>query len=319
MLRMIHRALVPAHLLGDIGAAIGLDTVELIPYDPHGIPLADSAGSVAFFRWWLSEEDGDRLIEQHPTLAWLHTGSAGVDHILTERFRAAGLILTNSAGVHAPSIAEWVVAMMLLVEKDLPAMLQQQLARTWRKVERAELGGRRVTIVGTGHIGSEIARRLRPFGCRLTGVRRSGQEHPDFDHVERAENLSEALAGTDWLILAVPLSAETRGLIGAEALRSLPAGARIVNVARGEIVVEEALVEALQSGRLAGAVLDVFETEPLPDDHPLWTLPGVFVLPHTTWRSPEVKRRQVELFAGNMRRFVAGEPMKNVVDVTRGY
>jgi phosphoglycerate dehydrogenase-like enzyme len=316
---MIHRALVPAHLLGDLRAAIGTDAIDLIPYDPAGIPLAESEGSVAFFRWWLSEKDGDRLIEEHPTLEWLHTGSAGVDHIITERFRAAGLILTNSAGVHAPSIAEWVVAMMLLVEKDLPTMLRQQQARTWLKVERAELGKRRVTIVGTGRIGSEIARRLRPFGCRLTGVRQSGQDHPDFDRVEGAGRLRSALADTDWLILAVPLSLQTRGLIDAEALRSLPAGARIVNVARGEVVVEEALIDALRAGRVAGAVLDVFETEPLPADHPLWTLPAVFILPHTTWRSPEVKRRQVELFAENMRRFAAGKPLKNVVDADRGY
>lgn len=279
----------------------------------------DSAGSEALFRWWLSVEQGDKLIRDHPKMRWIHTGSAGVDHILTPTFLQANLLLTNSAGVHAVSIAEWVLAAILALEKDLPGLLEQQSAGAWQKVERDELTGKRIVILGGGQIATEIALRLRPFGVRLVCVRRSAKEQPHFDETFPVSALRVAVRDADWLILTLPLTPATRGIVSDEVLKLLPARSRVVNVSRGEILDQEALLEALREKRIAGAVLDVFTAEPLPADHPLWSMPNVMVWPHTTGNSPAVRRREIELFSENLRRFVEGEPLLNVVDTAAGY
>lgn len=292
--------------------------VELVPYDTNGVPLRDASGAVALFRWWLSTERGDQLIDEYP-LRWIHSGSAGVDHILTDAFRNRSITLTNSSGVHAPSIAEWVVLTMLFFEKDLGTMLRQQRERVWEKVERPELSTRTVGIIGAGAIATEIAKRLKSFGPRLLSIRRSAKEHPLFDEVIPVAQLKEAASRVDWLIVAVPLSAETRHLVDRDVLASMKPEGRIINVARGEIVEEPALIEALRDRRIGGAIIDVVESEPPAGDHPFWDLPNVLLLPHTTWRSPEVKTRQLELFVDNLQRFVRGDSLRNVVDVARGY
>jgi phosphoglycerate dehydrogenase-like enzyme len=241
-----------------------------------------------------------------------------VDHILTSLFRERDIILTNSSGVHAPSIAEWVVLAMLAQEKQLAVMFRQQQERVFEKVQRDELGSKRVVILGMGHIAGEIASRLKPFGVHLTAVRRRGGESDLFDRVTTLSD-RDALARADWLIIALPLTPETRGLVDADFLSVLPSHCRIVNVARGEIVVEGALLNALSSGAIGGAVLDVFVREPLPPDHPLWSMENVLVLPHTTWRSPQVHQRQISLFVENLRRYRNGEPLLNRVDPQTGY
>lgn len=309
------KALIPAHFAAELRQRTGHLDTQLIPYDKKGVPMQDATGATAFFRWWLSEEQGDAVIRNFPDLRWIHSGSAGIDHILTPTFRASGIVLTNSSGVHAPSIAEWVSGWIIAVEKDFAAMISQQRERVWEKVERDELSSKHVVILGGGHIGSEIARRLRPFGVKLTCVRRTSEAHRDFDETRDVAELREAVATCDWLIVAIPLTAASRGMISREVLAAMPPTARIVNVARGEIINEAALLHALEERRIAGAVLDVFEEEPLPADHELWSLPGVVVLPHTTWRSPLVKERQLALFADNLQRFVRGEALVNVVDV----
>jgi phosphoglycerate dehydrogenase-like enzyme len=308
------RTLVPAHFQPQIAPRVtGLD-LDLVPYDKEGRPATDAAGASVLFRWWLSPEQGDRLLDEHP-LRWIHTGSAGVDHILTPAFRRRNPVLTNSSGVHAPSIAEWVVLGMLAQEKGFGRMLQQQREQRFEKTQADELGGKEVVILGGGSIASEVATRLRPFGVRLTCVRRRSDPHPLFDRVATLDAVEEA----DWLIIALPLTEKTRRLVNRRLLERLPERCRIVNVARGEVMDEEALIEALRGRRVAGAVLDVFEQEPLPPEHPFWHMPEVIVLPHTTWRSPQVQERQLALFVENLRRFVAGEPLLNVVDVDAGY
>ncbi|MCA1731990.1 MAG: D-2-hydroxyacid dehydrogenase [Acidobacteria bacterium] len=316
---MENRILVPGHFereLRDRTAGLG---TELVPYDESGVPQSDSSGASALFRWWLSEEQGDRLIAEHPSLEWIHSGSAGVDHILTPRFRSSSILLTSSAGVHAPSIAEWVVGAMLQAVKDFPAMRLQQTERRFEKVQRPELVGQRALFVGTGRIATEIAARLAPFGLLLSGVRRSGSEHPLISDVLPPAKLRDAAASADWLIVTAPLTSETNGIIGRDVIAALPPRARVINVSRGELVDEDALLDALRTHALAGAILDVFRVEPLPPDHPFWGMDQVMVLPHTTWRSPQVRGRQIDLFVDNLRRFLASEPLRNVVDVERGY
>ncbi|HUF17607.1 MAG TPA: D-2-hydroxyacid dehydrogenase [Thermoanaerobaculia bacterium] len=312
------RVLIPAHFENDLTELALQCGVELIPYDEDGQLTRNGAGARALFRWWLSADQGDCLIREYP-LEWIHTGSAGVDHILTPAFRERTIVLTNSAGVHAPSIAEWVVAMILASEKQLREMFHHQRERRWEKVERNELAGKRILIVGGGRIATEIATRLRPFGVTVTALRRNPVPAVAFDSVLPVSDLYRAAKTSDWLVIAVPLTEETRGLIGRDVFEALPPQARLINVARGEVVDETAMLDALRRGRLAGAVLDVFDEEPLPSDHPFWTMESVVVLPHTTWRSPLVRARQVALFSRNLRSFARGEPLENVVDPARGY
>ncbi|MCM2317392.1 MAG: D-2-hydroxyacid dehydrogenase [Thermoanaerobaculia bacterium] len=316
---MTLKALVPAHFVDELREPARAIGATLIGYDQHAVPAEPCRDAVALFRWWLSSEAGDRLVREHPALRWVHTGSAGVDHILTPSFRASGITLTNSAGVHAPSIAEWVVALILAEAKGLDAIFGQQREHVWKATRSEEIGGRHALILGGGQIAREIASRLRAMGVRVTAVTRSGLPSGDFDAVAGVASLRSLCGSADWLILAAPLTEETRGIISAGMIAALPSRARIVNVARGELVDERAMLEALTERRIAGAILDVFEQEPLPADHPFWAMDSVRVLPHTTWRSEQVHARQLALFLDNLGRYVRGEPLRNIVDPTRGY
>ncbi|MGH9457725.1 MAG: D-2-hydroxyacid dehydrogenase [Thermoanaerobaculia bacterium] len=311
------RILVPGHFRADLERALADLGPDLVGYDEAGAPEAGSAGTVALFRWWLTTEQGERLLEDHPSIRWVHSGSAGVDHILTPRLREREIVLTTSAGVHAPSIAEWVVAAMLAAMKNLPDMARRQRERRFEKVARPELTGQTVVFFGAGHIATAIAERLAPFGVRMRAVRRSGERHAVIREIAPA--LAPACRDADWLIVAAPLTPDTARAVDAEVLAALPSSARLINVSRGELVDEPALVDTLRDGRIAGAILDVFAEEPLPAGHPFWAMENVLVLPHTTWRSPNVRQRQIDLFAENVRRFADGRELLNVVDLERGY
>lgn len=316
---MTVKALVPAHFVPELQERAEALGVTLVPYDKEGVPQGDSSGSSILFRWWLTVEQGDEIVRRHPDLKWVHTGSAGVDHILTPAFRQADLFLTNSTGVHAASIAEWSVAAILALEKDLPLMLRQQRDRVWEKVTRDELPGKHGVILGAGQIATEIAARLRPFGLRLTCVRRREGNHPLFDRTMPIDRVREAAVDADWLIVTLPLTAVTRGIVDDSLLRTVPPRCRILNVSRGEVIDQRALVRALDEKRIAGAVLDVFATEPLPANDPLWAMENVIILPHTTGFSPKVRRKEIDLFADNLGRYVRDEPLRNVVDQSAGY
>lgn len=313
------KLLVPQHFQSDLERH--LPQFELVPYDAAGTPLADSSGIEGFFRWWLSGERGDEILESHPSLRWIHTGSTGVDHILTPAFLRLRPLLTNSAGVHAPSIAEWVVMAMLAMRKGFPALLAQQRDRIWESVQRPEIAGSTVLFFGAGHIAQAIAKRLRPFGVTSIAARksRSANATEPFDSLIPIGAIDDALAAADYVVLALPLTSETKDVLHAGRIARLKPNAVVVNVSRGEIVDEAALIRALQTRSIEGAILDVFREEPLPAISPFWGLENVYVLPHTTWRSPEVRGRQIELFAENAKRLVAGETLHNVVDVDAGY
>jgi phosphoglycerate dehydrogenase-like enzyme len=316
---MAIKALVPMNLLSELSDGLaGLD-VNLVPYDQEGRPRQDSPDAEILFLYWLTPQQTDQLLGTHPQLQWVHTGSAGVDHVITPAMLRSKVMLTKSAGVHARSIAEWSVLGILALEKGLARTLNQQRDHVWQKTERDELAGKRVVILGAGEIASEIATRLRPFGVQLVCVRRHTELHPLFDETYSTSQWHQAVRDADWLVIALPLTRETRGLVDEQFLRSLPAKCRLLNVARGEIVDQKALVEILTQRRIAGAVLDVFAEEPLPANHPLWSMPEVMVWPHTTAHSPQSKRRQIELFLDNLRRYARRQPLLNVVDLAAGY
>ncbi|MCT7353693.1 D-2-hydroxyacid dehydrogenase [Streptomyces sp. 15-116A] len=249
-----------------------------------------------------------------PRPRWVHTASAGVDHLMCPELAASDTVVTNARGVFDGPIAEYVAALVLALAKDLPRTLELQRERTWRHRESRRLAGTRAVVVGSGPIGRAIARTLKALDVTtaLVGRRpRTGIHGPD--------DLDRLIARADWVIAAAPLTERTRGMFDARRFDVMQPSAHFINIGRGPLVVEEALAEALRRRWIAGAALDVFETEPLGPESPLWEVPGLIVSPHMSgdtigWRD-ELGAQFVELYE----RWAAGQPLVNVVDKQRGY
>ncbi|HET7473488.1 MAG TPA: D-2-hydroxyacid dehydrogenase [Candidatus Limnocylindrales bacterium] len=285
-------------------------------------------------RGWLSSEAFDRLLARAPRLNYVHSASAGVERALTPAARARGIVITNARGVFSRPIAEYVLMMILAVSRRLPGLLELQRERTWQPLEGVELRDVTVGIVGLGSIGRAVGALATAFGCRVIAVRRRSEEGTRssaaddetrsfgelmLDRVGGPEAMPELLAESDFVVLAAPLTPETERMIDAPALDAMKANAWLINVARGALIDERALLDALRDGRIGGAVLDTFREEPLAPTSPFYDLPNVIVTPHTSWSSGRVLDRSVELFCDNLRRYAAGEPLLNVVDPTAGY
>jgi phosphoglycerate dehydrogenase-like enzyme len=290
-------------------------------------------------RGWLSSDAFDRLLVRAPHLAWVHSATSGVERALTPAALERGLVVTNARGVFSRPIAEYVLMMILAVSRRLPQLLELQRERTWQPLEGAELRDVTVGIVGLGSIGRAVGALATAFGCRVVAVRRrpdgdggdgasAGRRDDDaspslgevmLDRVGGPETLPELLAESDFIVLAAPLTPETQDMINAETLAMVKPGAWLINVARGRLIDERALLRALRDGPLGGAVLDTFRDEPLPPLSSFYDLDNVILTPHTAWSSGRVLDRSVELFCDNLRRFAAGEPLLNVVDPDAGY
>lgn len=260
-------------------------------------------------------------VRKAPRLQWLHVFNAGVDHPIYDEMIARGVCLTTSAGTTAVPIAQSAIAGLLMLARNFPRWLAAQQERRWDPARTPDfprdLAGQTVVVYGLGGIGSEIARLARALGLKVIGVRRSPLKPGDpVDELHPPQQLDALLARADWLVIASPLTAETRGLINAARLARLPRGARFINIGRGEIIDEPALIEALRSGHIAGAYLDVFEKEPLPEDSPLWTLPNVIVSPHNSAASSGNDERIFRLFLDNLGRWHRKESLINVAQTT---
>jgi phosphoglycerate dehydrogenase-like enzyme len=255
-------------------------------------------------------------VQEAPSVRWVQLPTAGSDGWGPIR---PDMDLTKASGVFGIPIAEWVLGTMLMLTRNLHLYRDQQLQSLWlERPGAAEIFGSTVGIVGLGDLGREIARRASAFGCRVLGTRRTAGAPCDF--VDAVLPLDEMLPQVDFLVLAMPGTAETRGMISAERLGRMRRGAYLVNVGRGATVDEEALVEALKSGHLAGAALDVTTVEPLPPTSPLWQMEQVIIAPHTSGRSPAANAdRRTAIFIDNLRRFMAGDPLTNLVDRQAGY
>lgn len=295
----------------------------VLPADPAG-RLPDEVCArveLAFFSSDVFPEYSRQFfstVRKAPRLAWLHVFNAGVDHPIYAEMMRRGARLTTSSGSTAVPIAQTAITGMLMLARNFPRWLAAQRRHEWNPARFAEaprdLSEQRVLILGLGSIGNEIARLAKVLGMPVTGIRRSGRHLGDHaDAVVPPGQLDALLPQADWLVIACPLTDETRGLITAERLQRLPAGARVVNVARGEIVDEPALIAALQSGHLAGAYLDVFAQEPLPESSPLWEMPNVLVTPHNSAAAAGNDGRVYDMFVGNLRRWLRGEPLLNEV------
>jgi phosphoglycerate dehydrogenase-like enzyme len=257
-------------------------------------------------------------------LRWIHSPAAGVGGMLFPEMVNGPVQITNSRGMSADTIAEHVLAVILAMFRRLPHALRCQAARDWAQDAIGQEGNRmiagsRVLIVGLGAIGGAVARRLALLGALVTGVRRRQAQASDGVRVEPASRLHDLLPDADVVVIAAPHTSETRGLIGPRELSAMSRDAILVNVSRGQLVDEPALVEALRAGTIAGAALDVFRDEPLPPDSAFWALPNVLITPHTSGFRPDHWDAATSLFADNLRRFEAGEPLLNVVDKRAGY
>ncbi|WP_435868962.1 D-2-hydroxyacid dehydrogenase [Actinomadura coerulea] len=251
---------------------------------------------------------------------WVHIASAGVDRLMFPGLIDSDTVVTNSRGVFDEPIAEYVLGLVLAFAKDLHTTFRLQGERRWRHRETERITGARALVVGTGPIGRAIGRRLSAAGLAVSGAGRTARDaDPDLGVVHPMERLGEALAGADYVVLAAPLTPQTRGMIDAAALERMRPSARLVNVGRGGLVAEDDLVRALRAGRIAGAALDVFEDEPLPASSPLWDMPGVIVSPHMSGDVVGWRDELVRLFADNLGRYVSGRPLRNVVDKRLGY
>jgi phosphoglycerate dehydrogenase-like enzyme len=249
-----------------------------------------------------------------PRPRWVHTASAGVDHLMCPELAASDTVVTNARGVFDRPIAEYVAALVLAMAKDLPTTLRLQGERTWRHRESMRVAGTRACVVGSGPIGRAVVSTLEALGITTALVGRTARPG-----VHGPEELDRLLAGADWVVAAAPLTEDTRGMFGARRFALMRPSARFVNVGRGQLVVEDDLVEALTARRIAGAALDVLSHEPLAPDSALWEVPGLIVSPHMSgdtigWRD-ELGAQFVELFES----WAAGGPLANVVDKKRGY
>jgi glyoxylate/hydroxypyruvate reductase A len=299
--------------------------------DHKGAPLERTPDQEARWRQLLREADIlfdfdqthlEDLPEVAPNVRWIQATSSGIGPFVQRMgyaSRMPGTVFTRASGVHAQPLAEFCVMVMLMFRKGLHRVMRDQERKHWERYAGTDLEGRTLVVVGLGGVGREVVRMAKALRMRVVGVDRPGYLFdPDalpLDEFHPAGELHAVLGEAEHLVLIAPHTPETEGMIGARELALMPPGAVFINISRGALVDEEALMEALRSGHLAGAGLDVFAEEPLPPDSPFWEMPNVLVSPHSASTSDRENRRLTDLFCENLRRFLSGEPLINVLDL----
>jgi D-2-hydroxyacid dehydrogenase (NADP+) len=262
------------------------------------------------------------VISRAPKLKWVQVMSAGVDKFLDDEFRQSSVIITNVSGIHTTPIGEIVLELMLMFAKQAPLCFQLKQEKQWKRFMPTVLRSKTVGIVGLGNIGREVARLAKAFGMKVVATRRSAKRvarAKDVDILLPREQLPRLLSESDFVVLSLPFTSETNKLIGEKELRTMKPTAYLINVARGNIVDEEALIWALDERWLAGAGLDVFATEPLPADSRLWEFPNIIFSPHIAGGMEDYNIRATELFCKNLSHYLSGENLLNVIDKKKGY
>lgn len=286
-----------------------------------GSVSGDPSDAEIFIAWGLQGETIEPIVAAAKDLRWFHLMSAGVESLLFPVMLEREIILTNARGVFAVPISESVLAVMLLAAKRLLKNFTNNQRRHWERVPRIELTGQTAGILGLGMIGSEVARKLACIGMRVIALKRRPNVSSDFEAemIFGPESLGDFLSQCDWVIACAALTRETQNMLGEAEFKMMKPTAWFVNVARGEIADESALLHALDEEWIAGACLDAFAQEPLPLDSPFWVHPKVIMTPHNSSVSPNTGRRSMELVLDNLNRYLRAQPLRNVVDKEAGY
>ncbi len=269
------------------------------------------------FKFNVNEPLPHETIFECESVRWVHIAGAGIDHVCA--WDGDRITLTNSAGVLSPYMAEYVISAMLMANFGFPAYRNQQHKHEWRQHAWRSIDQRTALLVGLGRIGAQVAKRARQNGMKVLGVRSKNEPVENVDELYPPEELGDAAARADFVCLHVPLTDQTRGLIDAEQFQRMKPSAWLINTARGAVVNEADLIAALEQKQIAGAILDVFGTEPLAEDSPLWDLENAWITPHVSDSIADWERPMCELFCENLERFIAGKDLMNVVDAGRGY
>ena len=295
-----------AERIDGLQIAAGFDDATLERY------LGDAEALIAW-KFPVEALDGARQ------LRWIQLTSAGAEQLLPARSRLDHVVVTNTRGIHVDLMADYALATMIMLNMHMPRFFADQQVRRWEQRLSVPLAGKTLGVIGAGAIGAEIARRGAAFGMHVIAVKRTPGPVDGAAEVVTPDGLHGVLGRSDFVVLVVPVTAATRGMIGEAELRQMKPTAFLVNIARGSVVDEPALVHALRKQWIAGAALDVFEEEPLPADSPLWALPNALLTPHVAGEPADYARRVAEIFVDNLTRFRRGEPFRNVVDFERGY
>lgn len=263
----------------------------------------------------------EETVRRAPRLQWIHVMSAGVDRLPFDILKERDMLVTNVRGIHAIQMAEYTFAVLLQIVRRTVELAEAEKEKRWDQLRVSELWGQTIGIIGVGAIGQEIARRANVFGMTTLGVNTDGRPVDGVDETVAMERLEYVLGKSDFVVLTVPYVPATHHLMNEKTLAAMKASGYLINIARGRVVDEEALIQALTEKRIAGAVLDVFEEEPLPPDHPFWTMDNVTVTPHISGLSPMYMRRAVDVFAHNLAHYEAGtiKEMGHIVDLERQY
>ncbi|WP_083504736.1 D-2-hydroxyacid dehydrogenase [Nesterenkonia jeotgali] len=292
---------------------------ELRYTDADGLGAAIEGAQVLFL-WDFFSPAVQQAWPRAGALEWIHVAAAGVDALMFDELSGSEVVVTNAQGIFDRPIAEYVLAAIFAHAKDFAASQRHQQQAQWVHRETKRVQGTSALIIGTGAIGRETARLLRAVGIKVTGAGRTAREEdPDFGTVVQSAQLPQHIGGFDHIINAAPLTAQTAGLIGAESLAAVRPGAHLINIGRGESVDETALLEALQTGNLARATLDVFAQEPLPKDSPLWAMDSVTISAHMSGDVHGWRAALAEQFRDNAERWLDGQELKNLVDTAKGY
>ncbi len=277
-------------------------------------------GAEAMLGWDFCADGLRQAWDSARDLRWIHWGGAGVDAVLFAELKQSEIVLTNARGVFDQPMAEWVLGMILCFAKRFPQTLEFQAKHEWNYRLSETAAGKQGLVVGVGSIGRAVGRLLQAAGMRVDGVGRSARDGgADFNHIHAIADLHTQLPLADYVVLITPLTAETRNLFGSAEFATMARHARFINIGRGALVVEADLLQALHDGQIAGAALDVFVEEPLPEDSPFWSAPNCLVSPHMSGDYFESEAAMADQFMANWARFIAGEPFINVVDKALGF
>ncbi|HEX5327112.1 MAG TPA: D-2-hydroxyacid dehydrogenase [Acetobacteraceae bacterium] len=287
-----------------------------------GDTQADFAAAIPQAEALIGDKDVIRALLpcEAPGLRLVFVTNAGLDNLAPFDWLPAGVTLLNNRGTHVVKAGEFGIMALLMLANRVPAMVTHQRSGRWQKLWGAVLDGRRVTVIGLGALGGSVAAQAARFGMRVTGVRTRAAPHPACAEVVASADLDRVLAGSEFLVLACPLTLATTGLIDRRRMGLLPRGAGIVNIGRGRLLDQEALCDALDTGALGGAILDVFEPEPIPPGHRLWSTPNLIISPHTAADDPNTYNPgSLDIFFANLRALHEGRPLPNRFDTARGY